>query len=202
MARERNRPPVSLVGVAGEVARERGAGLLRTSRGWGQSVFGRLSAQPRLGGEHTRAAVQNWRAKSESSASRPPPAAPCGSTSTTERTTFRIRAGPAARLPSTAGKVYFLGAEGDLTCLEAADGRVVWSKRLDRGVQDAHALLGSFRPSAGRRRSALLRRRRRRKRGGRLRQAHRTRSLAGPLRHRAGLLSPDPHRARRHEADS
>ncbi|MGL5096946.1 MAG: PQQ-binding-like beta-propeller repeat protein, partial [Planctomycetia bacterium] len=38
--------------------------------------------------------------------------------------------GPRATPTVDAGKVYILGAEGDLSCLNAADGRPVWRRRL------------------------------------------------------------------------
>jgi outer membrane protein assembly factor BamB len=40
--------------------------------------------------------------------------------------------GPRCTPTVEGGKVYFLGAEGDLTCLQTADGRVVWNKNLTK----------------------------------------------------------------------
>jgi outer membrane protein assembly factor BamB len=46
--------------------------------------------------------------------------------------TYRISypAGPRCTPTVSGGKVYMLGAEGDLTCLNAADGKLVWTKSL------------------------------------------------------------------------
>ena len=59
-------------------------------------------------------------------------------------------------------RVYALGAEGNLSCLDAATRRAVWTKDFAKDYGAWHTSLGCGRSSARRRRCAVLRGRRRR----------------------------------------
>ena len=81
--------------------------------------------------------------------------------------------GPRANPAVSGGKVYTLGAMGDLVCLDANSGSLVWSKNLMSAYKTKVPDLGLLRQSARRRQSSHLPRRRPRQRRRRLRQGHR-----------------------------
>ena len=98
------------------------------------------------------------------------------------------------------GKVYSLGAEGNLTCLDAAKGTVLWAKdfKTDYGAKTpiwgfaGHPLVDG--------KMLYLRRRRRGQLRRRVRQGHRQGGLEGADRRGAGVLPADHDRGRRDEA--
>ena len=85
--------------------------------------------------------------------------------------------GPACTVDD--GRAYSLGSMGHLFCFDAATGKVLWSKDLQRRVQDSHADLGHRRLAPGRGRPGDRADRRRRRLPGRLRQADRRRRSGG-----------------------
>ena len=73
-----------------------------------------------------------------------PPTASCsGSTSTTAPTRSPTPPARAARRPLHGGKVYTLGAEGDLLCLDAAKGKRPLVEGLQEGLQGAERRSGA-----------------------------------------------------------
>ncbi|MFM7074908.1 MAG: PQQ-binding-like beta-propeller repeat protein [Planctomycetaceae bacterium] len=56
--------------------------------------------------------------------------------------TISYPAGPRCTPTVDGGRVYTLGAEGDLLCLDVADGRVVWAKDLKKDYETKAALWG------------------------------------------------------------
>lgn len=58
------------------------------------------------------------------------------------RYTISYPAGPRCTPVVHQGKVYFLGAEGDLLCCEAADGKILWKKDLKAEYKTKAALWG------------------------------------------------------------
>ena len=94
---------------------------------------GRVSSRttrPRNSPCPRRAAATNWPAPNACSASPPPTASCCGSTSTSRPYHISYATGPRATPTVDEDRVYALGAEGNLNCLRVADGTVVWSRDL------------------------------------------------------------------------
>ena len=116
------------------------------------------------------------------------------------RYTVSYPIGPRCTPTVADGKVYFLGTEGNLTCLDAAKGTVVWAKDFKTGLRCEDGHLGLRQPPARRWQAALLRRRRRGELRGRVRQGHRQGGLEGADGRGAGLQPADDDRGRRDEA--
>ena len=104
--------------------------------------------------------------------------------------TVAYPAGPRTTPVVSEGKVFSLGAEGNLFCLDAATGSVVWSRDFKAGLQNQDPDVGLRRkPAAGRQQTDLPGRRLQLD-GGRFGQKHRPGNLAGVERQGAGLLFP------------
>ena len=110
-------------------------------------------------------------------------------------------AGPRCTPTVHGGKVYALGAMGDLFCLDAKTGKPIWSKNFPKDYDGAGADVGVLRPPARLQGPRHLHRRRRRERGGRLRQGDRPGEVEEPLRARTGLQPADAHHVRRQGPD-
>ena len=107
-------------------------------------------------------------------------------------------AGPRCTPTIVGGKVYTLGAMGDLHCLEATGGSVLWTKDLKKEYDIPAPLWGFSGHPLVDGQQAVRHRRRRRQRARRLRQGHRQRNLAFTVREGTGLLPAVDHRSRRH----
>ena len=78
------------------------------------------------------------------------------------------------------GKVYALGAMGDLFCLDAPDRQAVWSKNFPKDYTATDADVGLLRPPAGVQGPGDLHRGRPRERGSGVRQGHRQGEVEEP----------------------
>ncbi len=65
----------------------------------------------------------------------PKPARKSGSTSTRSATRSSYPAGPRATPVVDAGRVYTIGAQGDMFCFDASDGKVLWQKNFENDYQ-------------------------------------------------------------------
>ena len=133
--------------------------------------------------------------KRSSRGSTPQPASRAGSSLTrrSTRTTTARATGPRSTPVVAGGKVYTLGAEGMLHCLDLKEGKKVWEKSLAKEYDLPESFFGIATIAAGGRRAAAGQRRRQGGRHRRLRQGQRQGGLEGDGRRGQLLLAGGSH---------